>query len=583
MRFVLGVFLVAIVGCGSVKAKQGSDGGTDTGSGGSAAPVCTANADSCGSDNAVYMCDSDGLQETKVQDCQYGCTTDHCNQCAANTTFCSGDNLVQCDASGSITNPMTCQDGCQNNACNACVPNVAYCSGSTAITCDANGQPGQTKDCGAAGCQGGVCNTCTPNTTTCGGTNNDTLIVCNSGGTIASTTTCALGCTTSGTTHCKALVPSFGVPAPSGSLPNLAITADSTLDITNCANLGVNLTIGTTTTAVPSSQILSVAQANGPPICVLKYGTIAINTPYTLTVVNSSTTGNVLSLEATGNFDISGTILFGNAGPGVSPGQDVGTWGTNASNKTRAPGPGGGGAALAGGNGGTCAGCSSTDVLGGAGGAALATPKMVLYGGSRGGSVLDASNNKLAGGGNGGGGLQLVSLTRVTIASTALIELNGDRGYGPSGRGFVSASALTAGAGGSGGQIVVEAPAVSLSESSITVANGGGGAGGSYFFDSDQVTWYHYNGQPGQRSTMRAAGGDIPNTTLGDGGFEANGATSPSANGQPSDPGAATYDGGGGGGASGWIILNARSAANVMVTLPNVISPPPMTGTVQAK
>ena len=581
MRFVTGVLLVAMVGCGSVKAKQGNDGGTDTGSGGSGGPACTANADSCGSDNAVYMCDANGTQETKVQDCQYGCTTDHCNQCQANTTFCSGDNLVQCDAGGSITNPMTCPNGCQNDACNVCVPNVAYCSGSMAITCGANGQPGQTQNCGAAGCQGGVCNSCTPNTTTCNG---DTLVVCNSAGTIASTTTCALGCSTSGSTHCKALVPSFGVPAPSGSQPNLAITADATLDITNCANLSVNLTIGTTTTAVPSTQILSVSQTNGPPICVLKYGTITINDPYTLTVTNNATTGNVLSLEATGNFDINGKIIFDNAAPGMSPGQDSGTWGTNANNKTKAPGAGGAGASLAGGNGGYCIACSNgMDVQSGFGGAALSSPTMVLYGGSRGGSVVDSSNNRLAWGGLGGGGLQLISLTRVTVAATGLIDLNGGGGTGQSGHGIVSTNAYLSGAGGSGGQLVVEAPVVSISQNAIAVANGGGGAGGYVSFDSNTLFWSHYNGQPGQRSTMRAAGGDVPNTTNGDGGFEANGATSPSANGQPSDSGAANYDGGGGGGASGWIILKARSAANVMVTVGAIISPAPTAGAVTAQ
>ena len=580
MRFVTGVLLVAMVGCGSVKAKQGNDGGTDTGSGGSGGPACTANADSCGSDNAVYMCDANGTQETKVQDCQYGCTTDHCNQCQANTTFCSGDNLVQCDAGGSITNPMTCPNGCQNDACNVCVPNVAYCSGSMAITCGANGQPGQTQNCGAAGCQGGVCNSCTPNTTTCNG---DTLTVCNSGGTIASTTTCALGCSTSGSTHCKALVPSFGVPAPSGSLPNLAITADSTLDITNCANLSVNLTIGTTTTAVPSTQILNVSQTNGPPICVLKYGTITINASTTLTVTNSSTTGNMLALEATGNFDISGTISFYNSARGRSPGLDADIWGTNANKFDIAPGAGGGGAALAGGNGGDCVACSSgMNVMGSQGGGAVANFASVLTGGSAGGNVAH-SGTTYGYGGVGGGGLQLISLTRVTLASTAVISLIGGGGYGPSGRGIVPANALVAAGGGSGGQLVVEAPVVSISQSAIAVSNGGAGAGGSYFFDSNTISYSHYNGQSGQLSTMRAAGGDVPNVSTGDGGFEANGATSPSANGQPSDSGAANYDGGGGGGSMGWIMLKARSAANVMVTLGAVLSPTPTTGAVTAQ
>lgn len=573
MRFAL--LLVVTVGCGSVREKPGLDAGTDS----SSAATCTANADSCGSDSALYMCDSMGDQETKVQDCQYGCTTDHCNQCAANTTFCSGANLVTCDASGSITNPMTCQFGCQNDACNVCMPDVAYCSGSTAITCGADGQPGQMQNCGAAGCQGGVCNSCTPNTTTCQG---DTLVVCNSGGTVASTTSCSLGCSTSGATHCKALVPSFGVPAPSGTLPNLAITDNATLDITNCATLSVLLTIGTTTAAVPAGQVSNIAQTNGPPICVVKYGTIAINDPYTLTVTNNATTGQALSLEATGNFDITGKIVFTNAAPGRSPGTDAPILGTNANGKNTAAGAGGGGAARAGGKGGDCIACNNgTDATGGAGGAAIASFATVLSGGSKGGSVVDNAGAAMAPGGLGGGGLQLVSLTRVTLAASAVINLNGGAGTGPG----LTGCQLCAGAGGSGGALVVEAPAVDISAGAITAANGGGGAAGDYYtmFSGGTLHYFHYNGQPGQLSTTRAAGGDIPNVSTGDGGYEANGTASPSADGQPSDMGAATYGGGGGGGASGWIILHARAAANVMIAFGAVISPTPMTGAVTAQ
>jgi len=573
MRFAL--LLVVIVGCGSVKEKP-KDAGADSGS----SSVCTPNADSCGSDNAVYMCDSDGAQQTKVQDCQYGCTTDHCNQCAANTTFCSGDNLVQCDAGGTITNPMTCQNGCQNNACNVCMPNVAYCSGSMAITCGADGQPGQTQNCGAAGCQGGVCNSCTPNTTTCNG---DTLVVCNSGGTVASTTSCALGCSTSGTTHCKALVPSFGVPAPSGSLPNLAITSDATLDITNCATLSVLLTMGGATNAVPAGQVASISQTNGPPICIVKYGAITINDPYTLTVTNNGTTGNVLSLDATGNFDITGKIVFANAAPGPSSGADFPELAMNANGRYTAAGAGGGGAARAGGKGGDCIACinNGMDATGGAGGIALTSFASVLYGGSKGGSIVDTAGAAAAVGGLGGGGLHLVSLTRVTLAASAVINLTGGAGTGPG----LTGCQLCAGAGGSGGQLVVEAPTVNISAGAITAANGGGGAAGDFYtqVSGGAQLHYHYNGQPGQLSTTRAAGGDIPNVSTGDGGYEANGMTSPSADGQPSDSGAATYDGGGGGGSSGWVILKARAAANVMIAFGAVISPMPITGAVNAQ
>jgi hypothetical protein len=575
MRFLLGVLALCFVaGCGSVHTKSNPDAATTPDA---PAAVCTANAMSCGSDNAVYQCDMDGAQETKVQDCQYGCTTDHCNECMANTTFCNGDDLAMCSSDGAITNPMTCQFGCQNDACNACMPNTTYCSGSMAVTCDASGQPGNMQNCGTAGCNGGVCNTCTPNTTTCQG---DTLVVCNSGGTVASTTSCALGCSTTGSTHCKALVPSFGVPAPSGTLPALTISDNATLDISGCASLNVLLTIGSTTTAIPASQLAVVSQSSGPPICVVKYGSITIDSPYTLTVVNSASPGHMLSLDTTGDFSLSGKIVFSNAADGPTPGGTVFTVGNNANSFYMAPGAGGGGGVRAGGTGGTCVACGGTNYPGGAGGGVVTNFATMLSGGSAGGNVYNASTIT-AYGGRGGGGIQIVSLTRVTIAASAVIDLNGGGGTGPI-KGY---GGLTAGGGGAGGQLLVEAPTVSVSAGAIAVANGGGGAGGDYYgvVVNGFPRFYHYNGEPGQLSASRAAGGDIPNTTNGDGGYEANGDTAPSANGSPSDSGAATYGGGGGGGSQGFITLHGRGASSVMIAFGAVISPAPATGAVTAQ
>lgn len=541
---------------------------------------CVPNASSCGENDALFMCDADGLQLAKIQDCQYGCTTDRCNACAASTTFCSGDDLVMCTSGGEITNPMTCQFGCQGMACNACTPNTTFCQGSNAITCSAGGQVGSSQSCGAAGCQSGVCNTCSPSTTTCQG---DNLVVCNAGGTIQSVTACALGCGTTGGTHCKALVPSFGVPAPSGTLPDLTINGNAVLDITNCAALDVKLTIGGTTTAVPTAQIASVSQSasGAPPICVVKYRAISIADPFVLNVANSGSPGHVLSLEGTSDITIAGKVTFINTAPGPSPGASVSTVGTNSNGQYTAPGAGGGGAAFAGGNGGKCTACNgSTDVPGGIGGQAFAFTT-TLFGGSAGGNVGTLSVVR-ASGGRGGGGLHLVSLTRVTFAASAVINLNGEGGGGPT---YPDPGSNTAGGGGSGGMLVVEAPTVNVSTGAIAVANGGGGAGGGgnlvmmggFFLNQ------HAYGENGQLSATRAAGGDITTTTYGDGGPEAEGTTFPSADGQPSDSGAANYGGGAGGGSRGFIVLRGRAAANVMITFGSVISPAPMLGTVTAQ
>jgi hypothetical protein len=90
-------------------------------------------------------------------------------------------------------------------------------------------------------------------------------------------------------------------------------------------------------------------------------------------------------------------------------------------------------------------------------------------------------------------------------------------------------------------------------------------------------------GQPGQLSAARAAGGDCKYSgTVGDGGWEANGTTNPSINGFDSDVGAANVAAGGGGGSSGFIILRARSQADVMFPGTSIVSPMPTLGAVTA-
>src|SRR5690348_11885959 len=93
--FVPWLMVVGVVaaGCGKVKAIPADaaktvDAPPAQPDGPTAA--CVANAMSC-MGSALYQCSADGSTDNKIEDCQYGCTTDHCNQCAANTMFCNGD------------------------------------------------------------------------------------------------------------------------------------------------------------------------------------------------------------------------------------------------------------------------------------------------------------------------------------------------------------------------------------------------------------------------------------------------------------------------------------------------------------
>jgi hypothetical protein len=569
--FVIGL---AAIGCGRVNAKADASLDQDAEVDATMA-VCSANSTSCGPDGALYQCNAEGTSAIKVRDCQYGCSVDHCKACAPNSTFCSGDDLVMCSNDGEIVNPMTCAHGCQMDRCNTCDPGVAYCSGATAITCGADGQPASMMNCGTAGCAGGVCNACQPNTTSCQG---DTLVVCNANGMVQSTTSCALGCATSPNAHCKALVPSYGVGLPSGNLSPLNVDQDGTLDLANCgANpASVAVTIGSATTTISGAQVSVMNQIGAAPICIVRFSTIAIAANTTLTITNSG--GHVLSLQAQGDIDIAGLITFVNSATGPSPGHSTLGLGTNANGKMMAPGAGGGGAAFAGGAGGACIACGGSTVSGGMGGPAVTNTLARLNGGSVGGSVTSGLS-RYGFGGRGGGGLQLVSLTRVNVTASGGIALNGEGGYGLSGNIFKNTQPdLPAGGGGSGGTLVVEAPTIQLSAGALAVANGGGGAGGCY----TGPVLVHVNGQPGQLSSARAAGGDCPNTSSGDGGYEATGATSPPANGQNSDNGATYQAGGGGGGSPGFIILRGRTTASVMIDGAAIVSPPPSVGAVTA-
>jgi hypothetical protein len=329
----------------------------------------------------------------------------------------------------------------------------------------------------------------------------------------------------------------------------------------------VDLTIGgTSMSIVGAPQVLLKQQSGGPPICIVRFGKISVASGTTFKIVNSSSPGHVLSLQAVGDIDINGLITFTNAAPGPSPGTTALSQGVNANNKTRTPGGGGAGGAREGGTGGTCVSCGGANVDGGTGGAIVTTSATILNGGSVGGGVSNTPNI----GGVGGGGIQIVSLTHVVFGTTGKIAVNGLGGGGP-------LLAYAAGGGGSGGTVVVEAPVVSLSTGALIAANGGGGAGGCY---AGGLMAGHYFGQSGQLSSTRAAGGNCPG--YGDGGYEANGATSPSANGSPSDADCATAGGGGGGGANGFIYLRARTANAVMFANASVVSPSPTTGAVSA-
>jgi hypothetical protein len=557
--------LFGVSACGEIRADKEADGGVTPDAPGG----CTGTTVACGTDNALYQCDENSGSLTKVQDCQYGCTSDHCNECAADTTFCNGDDLVMCDGSGTIVNPMTCANGCQGDHCNTCKPGVSYCDGSgNAVTCGLDGMPGTPMACGSAGCISGVCNTCQPSTVSCQG---DTLVSCAANGTVQGTTACTFGCGVTPNAHCKVFQPSYVGTTPTGTLPDLVIDSNAVLDITGCPNGSVGLSKGGVGTTLVSPQVANVVQSGGTPICVVRFGKITVMAGFTLNVVNDYATGNVLSLEATDDVSIAGTITFTNSHNGPVPGASSTI--SSGGGSSVSPGAGGGGGARSGGTGGPCTSGCSTSAAGSSGGAAITNITTVLKPGSHGGAITNGMF-VYGGGGSGGGAIHLVSMTRVNVASTGKIVLNGAGAIGN-----VNIRSLGAG-GGSGGTLVIEAPNVSFSAGALAVANGGGGAGGCPVCVGDFIpTCTNADGENGQISATRAAGGNC--NGAGNGGWEANGDLSPAANGNAAN-GASAIGGGGGGGSSGFIFLRGRSAANVTIATGAIVSPQPTLGAVTA-
>jgi hypothetical protein len=535
-------------------------------------PACAADSMYCGSPEAVYQCNTEGTGGTKVQDCEHGCADGACRACAPGTTFCNGDDLSMCDATGNIAGSTSCMaHGCQMDHCNACTPGEHYCANGAAVTCNDDGTPGESMACGASGCTDGVCNACTPGATTCEG---DTLVVCDGDGRVASATTCALGCSIDGGPRCRSLVPSYGVGVPTGvDDSDLDIDSSATIDTSSCTSVPntVALTIGSTTTSlVGAPHVAVVAQSGAPPICVLKYHNVAIAAGRVLTIKNSAAVGEALALEASSAINILGTIAFRNSAIGSAGGTS--TTAAAIKGDHHAPGAGGGGNGRTGGSGGTCPapGCSRIDVAGGSGGEGLSIAR--LFSGSKGGDVvLAGTTTALASGGLGGGALHLIALQSITIGTTGRVDVTG--------RGGTGATDLPAGGGGAGGTVVIETPSLAISQGAIIAANGGGGAGGCYscIVIAGLRRCSHANGQQGQLSTTRATGGACTNG--GNGGFQANGVLNPPPNGQSAAPGTG---GGGGGGGDGVIVLRARDAARRVIASTSVLSPPPVLGNVGA-
>jgi hypothetical protein len=285
-------------------------------------------------------------------------------------------------------------------------------------------------------------------------------------------------------------------------------------------------------------------QTAGPALCVIAGMTVTVSGSFAATGARPLVLIGVDAVTVSATLDVSSKIA-GGVRRGAGANDSACAVGTNGKNDS---GGGGGGA---GGSFGTSGGAGGTGDLnnnhppagtatGGAPGAAQPAPAVLRGGckGSFGGDGGDTPATQTGGvGGDGGGAVYLIAGNTITITGAGGVFASGAGGAVAAGTAGLEQGA---GGGGSGGMIVLDAPALQVQ--GRIAANGGAGAGGGA----------DIGGMPGGDGTTtmwdkRAPGGNGDKNPAGDAGDGADGSTINMA----TNLGAASADAGGGGAAGG--------------------------------
>lgn len=321
--------------------------------------------------------------------------------------------------------------------------------------CDTEGEVGPAKDLCTVqpadcpvercGCVGGAI-TCT----------NNTLVACSADGHSASTTQCSVGCEETGDA-CKTFLAPNGMDEPlaaAAAEPDVELPPDAEIDTDTGMVTGAGGSVSITTAVVvqgaTSIRVFLGRSFAIHGVHVTGSSALAFVAPGAITVdgvVDASANGTASSVAA------------------ILPSRPSIGFGTHSA------GAGGGNATIGAKSGSLCnptTGCIPR--LGG--------PRQTVFeplvGGQSGGYVdlTSIGGPVLAIGGGGGGAIELVSLSTIEVAASALIDLGGGGG----GDGVNPSDGVHyAGGGGAGGNLVLAAPSVGID--GVVVANGGGGGG----------------------------------------------------------------------------------------------------------
>lgn len=363
------------------------------------------------------------------------------------------------------------------------------CDANGARICNATGDGTTTQDCGSSGCNPDArrCNQCLPNTDSCSMSVNK-IDHCGSDGLLIGQDTCSIGCIATPVAHCAYIEPRY--------LPNAcdALASMPTFTVTGSGNFDTNLDNNCTGGLV--------AQAGGPTICVVRYGSIQIAQFATLTVSG----GRVLALVADTGVSVDGVLDISANGRTNGPGGGGVISGAKADFST---GGGGAGFMTAGGAGGSM----DADGGGGVGGGSATDPSLltVLVGGTRPANSGGPFSDGTAFSGGAGGAATLIAC-RGSVSIHGIVDAGGGGGQGGSDHLQGGQIEFTAGAGGgSGGNVVLQGVAIVVTGQ--VFANGGGGGAGNSMNDGAGQ-----NGADGTLSATNSAPGGPPVGSEGAGG-----------------------------------------------------------------
>jgi hypothetical protein len=377
-------------------------------------------------------------------------------------------------------------------------------------------------------------------------------------------TPCPWGCLEATGSHCGKLQPAGGVLS-AVDLGKDATLQDGMATIPTGMTGEINTDDGSITNlraagmGAISGIEFQIRQVGGREFGVFRVGKLDLEGSWTVKGTRALVIAAQGDVLLHGQLDVRGDCQGGNPGPGGTAGApddaaEPGGGNGGSDNNGDTSGGGGGGYGASGGNGGRVGNTGNGPGSGASWGDDVISALVGGGGGGGGGGTGGV-------GGGGGGAVQIAANGNVAIR--LLAAPSGINAGGCGGKGGTDAG----GGGGAGGTILIEAPTLEL-DGTYLVVNGGSGGGGNNTTTSG-------NGASGSWSASRASAGNASGGGNGDGGQGGAAGTNSrqGQNGHDASTGGGNNHAGGGGGGVGRILVNTKTAADVITKNNAIVSP----------